>query len=177
MNRLGPAADELARRRTLREANRCHQLNGAVTLGHWCARPIIKTAGRVCRRRVKIAHSLATARESLRVGNEAITRSRHKGRYSILKSGTEPATTLVFHFAWNSDGELGGIGSAAHEPHRPSSRVSYLSGIDTAGRLSRRNSACHAQHVLAVKFEVAPLAFRECTNVYATLGIDAHALQ
>jgi hypothetical protein len=47
------------------------------------ARLIIKPATRVCRRRSKIARSLAAPWEPLRVGNKAITRPRPLGRYSI----------------------------------------------------------------------------------------------
>ena len=68
------------------------------------------------------------------------------------------------------------IGGAApgQEPRRASSR---LGNAIQEYFLSRRDSARHTQYILAVKVEVAPLAFREYTNVYAALGLDAHALQ
>jgi hypothetical protein len=94
MSRSAPGADVLARRRTLRAVSRSHQQSGAATRGHWCARLIIKTTTRVCRRRLKIAHSLATSWESLRVGNQGITRTRANRRYSISKSAAEPGLSV-----------------------------------------------------------------------------------
>jgi hypothetical protein len=47
----------------------------------------------------------------------------------------------------------------AREPHRATSRRHELNRLDAAARLSRDDSARHAQHVLAVKLQVASLTF------------------